>query len=170
MFADDTNIALTAKTSTELKLATTPELSNLNCWLSSANRLSLNVATEDRLNDNSKLDLTRDLNTQCDEICIRINDEMIRRVDHTKSMGLIPLMIGFLGRIMETKYEGCSAIGALKRIWHFISANTALQIYNALILTHFDHCSSVWDCLLISGQSSEKPQKLRNRASGEITS
>ena len=43
MFADDTNITLTAKTLTELKLALTPELSNLNCWLR-ANGLSLNVA------------------------------------------------------------------------------------------------------------------------------
>ena len=43
MLADDTNITLTAKTLTELKLALTPELSNLNCWLR-ANRLSLNVA------------------------------------------------------------------------------------------------------------------------------
>ena len=40
IFADDTNITLTAKTLTEIKLALTPELSNLNCWLR-ANRLSL---------------------------------------------------------------------------------------------------------------------------------
>ena len=42
MFADDTNITLTAKTLTDLKLAITPELSNLNCWLR-ANTLSLNM-------------------------------------------------------------------------------------------------------------------------------
>ena len=56
-------------------------------------------------------------------------------------------MIGFLGQI--------------------ISANTALQIYNALILPHFDYCSPVWDCL--SGQSSDKLQKLQNRAARVIT-
>ena len=27
------------------------------------------------------------LKTQCDEVDIRIDDEMIRRVDHTKSLG-----------------------------------------------------------------------------------
>ena len=43
MFADDTNISLTAKTLTELKLEINPELSNLNRWLK-ANKLSLNVA------------------------------------------------------------------------------------------------------------------------------
>ena len=43
MFADDTNLTLSAKTLTELKLALTPELNNLSRWLK-ANRLSLNVA------------------------------------------------------------------------------------------------------------------------------
>ena len=43
MFADETNLTLSAKTLTELKLALTPELNNLSCWLK-ANRLSLNVA------------------------------------------------------------------------------------------------------------------------------
>ena len=43
MFADDTNHTSSAKTLTELKLALTPELNNLSCWLK-ANRLSLNVA------------------------------------------------------------------------------------------------------------------------------
>ena len=42
MFADDTNLTLSAKTLTELKLALTPELNNLSCWLK-ANKLSLNV-------------------------------------------------------------------------------------------------------------------------------
>ena len=43
MFADDTNITLSAKTLTDRKQALTPELSNLSCWLK-ANKLSLNVA------------------------------------------------------------------------------------------------------------------------------
>ena len=46
MFADDTNLTLSAKTLTELKqlkLALTPEFNNLSCWLK-ANKLSLNVA------------------------------------------------------------------------------------------------------------------------------
>ena len=33
MFADDTNLTLSAKTLTELMLALTPELNNLSCWL-----------------------------------------------------------------------------------------------------------------------------------------
>ena len=43
MFADDTNLTLSVKTLTEIKLALAPELNNLSCWLK-ANKLSLNVA------------------------------------------------------------------------------------------------------------------------------
>ena len=60
-----------------------------------------------------------------------------------------------------------SAIGALKRVRPFISKETAIQIYNALIMPHFDYCSPVWDCL--SGYLSDKLQKLQNRAARVIT-
>ena len=60
-----------------------------------------------------------------------------------------------------------SAIGALKRIRPYISKHTALQVYQALILPHFDYCSSVWgDCNLTL---SDKLQKLQNRAAMAIT-
>ena len=163
MFADDTNITLTAKTLTELKLALTPELSNLNCCLR-ANRLSLNVAKTELMIIGSR----QRLNTQCDEVNIRIDDEIIKRVDRTKSLGLtIGDRLSWSNHVDEICRNVSSAIGALKRIRHFISANTALQIYNALILPHFDYCSPVWDCL--SGQSSDKLQKLQNRAARVIT-
>ena len=48
-----------------------------------------------------------------------------------------------------------------------ISKETAIQIYNALIMPHFDYCSPVWDCL--SGYLSDKLQKLQNRAARIIT-
>ena len=49
----------------------------------------------------------------------------------------------------------------------FISKETAIQIYNALIMPHFDYCSLVWDCL--SGYLSDKLQKLQNQAPRIIT-
>ena len=36
-----------------------------------------------------------------------------------------------------------SAIGALKRVRPFIPKETAIQIYNALVLPNFDYCSPV---------------------------
>ena len=49
----------------------------------------------------------------------------------------------------------------------FISKETAILIYNALIMPRFHHCSPVWDCL--SGYWSDKLQKLQIRVPKGIT-
>ena len=67
MFADDTNLTLSAKTLTELKLvALTPELNNPSCWLK-ANRLSLSVAKTELTIIGSR----QRLSVQCDDLEIK---------------------------------------------------------------------------------------------------
>ena len=150
MFADDTNITLSAKTIANLKLAVTSELNNLTCWLR-ANRLSLNVAKTELMIVGS---LQR-LNSQCEEIEISIDDRTIKRVDHTKSPGLtIDAQLSWSKHVDEICKKASSAIGALKRVRLFIPTEVAIQIYNALILPHFDYYSPVWDCM--SGYLSDK--------------
>ena len=83
MFANDTNLMLSPKTLTDLKLALTPELNNLSCW-QKATKLSLNVAETELVIIRSR----QRLNTQSDDVEIRIDDQIIKRVDHTKSLGL----------------------------------------------------------------------------------
>ena len=73
MFADDTNLTLSAKTFTELKLALTPELNNPGCWLK-ANKLSLNVAKTELMTIGSR----QRLSAQCDDVEIRIDDQISR--------------------------------------------------------------------------------------------
>ena len=48
-----------------------------------------------------------------------------------------------------------------------IFKDTAIQIYNAVIMPHFDYCSRFWECL--SGYSSDKLKTLQNRAARVIT-
>ena len=163
MFADDTNIALSAKTVADLKIAVTSELNNLTCWLR-ANRLSLNVAKTELLIIGSR----QRLNAQCEEIDISIDDRTIKRVEHTNSLGLtIDAQLSWSKHIDEICKRASSAIGALKRVRPFIPTDVAVQIYNVLILPHFDYYSPVWDCA--SGYLSYKLQKLQNRATRVIT-
>ena len=163
MFADDTSITLSAKTVADLKLAVTSELNNLTCWLR-ANKLSLNVAKTELMIIGSR----QRLNTQCEEINISIDDRTITRVDHVKSLGLtIDAQLSWSKHVDEISKKVSSAIGALKRVRPFIPTDVAVQIYNALILPHFDYCSPVWDGM--SGCLSDKLQKLQNRAAREIT-
>ena len=131
MFADDTNLTLSAKTLTELKLALTPELNNLSCWLK-ANKLSLNVAKTELMIIGSR----QRLSAQCDDVEIRIDDQIIKRVDHTKSLGLtIDAQLSWGKHVEEICKKVSSAIGALKRVRLFISKETAIQIYNAFLIT-----------------------------------
>ena len=49
----------------------------------------------------------------------------------------------------------------------FIPTEDAVQIYNALMLSHSDYCSPVWDCM--SGYSGDKLQTLQNRVARVLT-
>ena len=153
------------KTLSKLKLALTPELNNLSCWLK-AKKLSLNVAKTELMTIGSR----QRLSAQCDDsdVEIRIDDQIIKRVDHTKYLGLtIDAQLSWGKHVEEICNKVSSTIGVLKRVRSFISKETAIQIYNALIMPHFDYCSSVWDCL--SDYLSDKLQTLQNRAARVIT-
>ena len=101
------------------------------------------------------------------QINIEIDGKSIKRVKEAKSLGLlIDEHLSWTKHIDEKSKTISSAIGALKRIRPFISESSALQIYQALILPHFDYCSSVWDELNVT--LSDKLQKLQNRAARVI--
>ena len=55
----------------------------------------------------------------------------------------------------------------LRRIRQFVLKSTLLRICNAIVLSHFDYCSLVWDncCEYLT----DKLQKLQNRAARIIT-
>jgi len=100
-----------------LKLALAPELNNLSCWLK-ANKLSLNVAKTELMIIGSR----QRLSVQCNDVEIRIDDQIIERVDHTKSLGLIiDAHLSWRKHVEEICKKVSSAIGALKRVRPFIS-------------------------------------------------
>ena len=160
MFADDTNITVAASTLTDLEKGLNPELRSLNIWLIS-NKLSLNVAKTEFMviGSNQRLNSFSD-----NQVNVEIDAKLITKVKEAKLLGVI--IDEYLSWSNLSK-KISSAIGALKRIRPYISKRTALQIYQALILPHFDYCSSVWgDCNLTL---SDKLQKLQNRAARAIT-
>ena len=81
----------------------------------------------------------------CDTL---IEDQIIKHVEHTKYLGVtIDAQLTWCKHVQETCKKTSSAIGALKRVRPFIPKETAIQIYNALIVPYIDYCSPVWDCL-----------------------
>lgn len=107
------------------------------------------------------------LSVQNEDVEIRIDGQISKKVEHTKSLGVtIDAQLTWCKHVEEICKKVSSAIGALKRVRPFIPKETATQIYNALIVPYFD-CSSVWDCL--SGYLRNKLQKLQNRVARVIT-
>ena len=97
-----------------------------------------------------------------------MTDQIIKRVGHTKSLGVtIDAHLTWCRHVEEISRKVSSAIGALERVRPFFPKETAIQIYNALILPNFDYCSPLWDFL--SGYLSDKFQKMQNRAARIIT-
>ena len=112
MFADDTNVTLSAKTVADLKLAVTSELKKPYLLA-----LSLNVAKTELMIIGSR----QRLNAQCEEIDISIDDKTIKRVDHTKSLGLtIDAQLSRSKHVDEICKKASSAIGALKTCTIFL--------------------------------------------------
>ena len=55
----------------------------------------------------------------------------------------------------------------LRRMKEYVPISTLIKVYNAIILSHFDYCSLVWDeC---ADYLLTKLQKLQNRAARVIT-
>lgn len=141
------------------------DLARINDWLKT-NKLSLNIAKTEYMIIGSRQKLQTQLDN--DQFCITIDDKQIKRVDHTKSLGLhIDKNLSWAKHIEEISKKVSSAIGALKRIRPFINTCTAVKIYRSLIEPHLRYCSPVWDGM--AQYLSDKLQKLQNRAARVIT-
>ena len=155
MFADDSNITFSASTLIDLEKGLNTELRSLNQWLIS-NKLSLNVAKTEYMviGSNQRLHSFSD-----EQINIEIDAKLITKVKEAKSLRVI----------IDEHLSGSNHIDALsyRRPKTHKTIHLRAQIYQALILPHFDYCSSVWgDCNLTL---SDKLQKLQNRAARAIT-
>ena len=84
----------------QLLVALTPELNNLSNWLK-ANKLSLNVAKTELMIIGSR----QRLSAQCDDVVIRIDDQIIKRVVHTKSLGLTIVGVNTLKRFARKSLQ-----------------------------------------------------------------
>ena len=83
-----------------------------------------------------------------DRITIEISDCEIEKVDLVKSLGAYnDKHLNWSIHIEKISKKIASAIGALKRIRPYVTIDTAIQVYRALIQPYFDYCCSVWDGL-----------------------
>ena len=106
-------------TLTDLEQQTNSELKRLYCWLQ-ANNLSLNVTRTELLVIGSRQKI---LVENYDNISIKLQDQVVRKVDHVKSIGVVvDDRLSWSNQVDEILRKVSSAIGVLKRSFSFSSA------------------------------------------------
>jgi hypothetical protein len=163
MFADDTNISTQGKTDTEIQERLNTDLENVHQWLTS-NKLTLNKKKTEYMIVGSRQRIS---NISTDPI-VKLGDSTIKRVNKSKTLGVIvDEHLSWNDQIQSIVSKSSKGIGMIRRIKKFVPQSTLLKVYNAIVLSHFDYCSLVWDNC--SDYLLDKLQKLKNRAARVIT-
>ena len=163
MYADDTNITITASNSREIETNLNGELVRINRWLR-ANRLHINTAKTEYMVVASAPRLSA---LETDPV-IALSNSIIKRVTSKNSLGvIIDDKLNWNDQIDKVIKKVSCALKVIRRMKQFVPTSTLLDIYNSIVLPHFDYCSSVWgNCGKVLR---DKLQKLQNRAARVIT-
>jgi predicted dinucleotide-binding enzyme len=134
MFADDKNISTNGKTNDELQERIIVDLQNVHQWLL-ANKLTLNKDKTEYIIIGSR-----------QRISNLVTDHKIELGRKSKTLGvIIDEHLLWNHQIQNTVTKASKGIGLMRRIKQFVPKSTLVKIYNAIVLSHFDYCSLVWD-------------------------
>ena len=77
---------------------------------------------------------------------VKLGDSTIKRVNKSKTLGVIvEEHLSWNDQIQSFVSKSSKGIGMIRRIKKFVPQSTLLKVYNAIVLSHFDYCSLVWD-------------------------
>ena len=163
MFADDTNISSCGANVHEINERLNENLEKVHQWLL-ANKLTLNSEKTEYMIIGSKQRLANIIN----DPQIELGEATIKQVNKSKTLGVvIDDHLTWNTQIDNIAKKVSKGIGMLRRIKEYVSTSTLIKVYNAIVLSHFDYCSLVWDeC---ADYLLKKLQKLQNRAARVIT-
>lgn len=163
MYADDTSLSASSKSTTELLTKTKCDLRNVNNWLQ-ANKLNLNVTKTEYMfiGTQFKLDNLGPL------FPLLIGGKPIKRVNSVKCLGIyLDEILAWNEQIDRLSTKICRSINGIKQARKFVSRKTLVMIYNSLVQPYFDYCDTVWGNL--NKGLSSRLQRLQNRAARIIT-
>ncbi len=83
-----------------------------------------------------------------DQPSIKIDKQPVKRVKHTKVLGVqIDEHLDWSKHIEFIASKISSGIGAIRKAKEFVDRNTLVLIYNALVQPQIDYCCEIWDVL-----------------------
>lgn len=156
MYADDTTLLCSSTDPEELKSDLSLNLNRIGKWFQ-VNKLTLNVKKTKLMVFGSPHILKT-----FDNISLTYNSDVIDRVDSYKYLGVMfDPCLTWCNHINKISSSVSKRIGLIRRIKFFLPNSTLRMLANALIMPHFDYCSSVWsNC---NARSSDSLQILHNR-------
>lgn len=155
LFADDALMMISENNINTAIAKVQHELNNLYKWLC-GNRLKLNI------NKTKYMILTRRNINEDDITELKINDEILQRVNSIKYLGIIiDSKLKFEDHINYTIEKVANKIGVMQRTTKFIQKKYKIILYKSIIEPHFVYCPSI--LFIISDKEVDKLQKLQNR-------
>jgi hypothetical protein len=142
LYADDITIVYKANDRNDLKLRMEYDLQVLDIWLT-CHYMRMNTAKTNYILFHGKTRL--DYFTQ-NALNIKLNDQLINRVDCFKYLGLwIDEELNFHRHVEHVKSKIIPMTFAIRRIRPVISQNTALRLYFAHIYPHLLYMNPFWN-------------------------
>ena len=130
LFADDTSLYYSSKSTNNLENVMNCELAKISDWLS-ANRLSLNVAKS------KLLYFTNKNRNSLKNIEIRINGESLKEVDSAKYLGVhIDNKLSWSVHTNNLKLRLSKGISMLAKIRHYVPESVRRSLYFTFINSH----------------------------------
>ena len=139
LFADDTTVYLSSPNLSKLYDSLNYDLNNLTDWFR-ANKLSLNVGKTMYLLFKNKHD-----HVQINNYNVNIGSEIIKRVQHTKFLGLIiDDQLQWAAHIKHVKSKLSSSLYAIRTAKHILSISQLKTLYYSMVHPYLEYGLLLW--------------------------
>ena len=161
MYADDTHTTIASNDIRELVRMTKKELLNISDWLR-VNKLSANPKKTEST-ESTVIGHQRRINEIDDLPPLKLNDSEIKRVEKTKSLGVI-IDEGLKWKDQYKSLTGklAGGLSSLKKLKDVLPQSKLCDVYHPLFESHIRYGNVVWGS--ISSSELQALQRLQNRA------
>ena len=139
LYADDTVLFCSAKTTIELEQKLNSDLQNLSRWFG-ANRLTLNTSKCKFMvfGSNAKLAKLQNIN-------LLINNRPLNRVESFKYLGItLNQTLSWSDHIEALFTKVNQSLGIIRRVKHLLTVGSRRTLVNSLVMPIFDYADFVW--------------------------
>ena len=159
IYADDTAFYVSGPDAQHVSEILQREMETVHRWLC-ANKLSLHIGKTSSILIRSR----KKCNTSQSKLNISLCNQSIEQVECFKYLGVvIDSELNFNEHMKELVSKLKRSIGILRRASKFVNQHTRINLYNTMILPHFDYCCTLWGTGL-SKTNLSKLQKIQNCA------